>query len=92
MPVVQSLGEARLTAGAPAGTLAAAWLSARAPAARARRRDHEGGALARQAMVRDSKLNSMLLPASKLRKLLMSYAVVGERGRCPFRVPNKRLW
>ncbi len=43
-------------------------------------------------MVRDRKLNSMLLPASKLRKLLTSYAVVGERGRCPFRVPNKRLW
>lgn len=43
-------------------------------------------------MVRDTKLNSMLLPASKLRKLLESYRVVGERGRCPFRVPTKRLW
>ena len=45
-----------------------------------------------QAMVRDSKLNSMLLPASKLRKLLASYRLVGDRGRCPFRVPSKRLW
>ncbi|KAK9826477.1 hypothetical protein WJX81_003338 [Elliptochloris bilobata] len=45
-----------------------------------------------EAMVRDTKLNSMLLPASKLHKLLASYKVFGDRGRCPFRVPNKRLW
>jgi len=45
-----------------------------------------------QAMVKDSKLNSMLLPASKLKKLLAAHALHGSRGRCGFRVPNKRLW
>ena len=45
-----------------------------------------------QAMVRDSKLNSMLLPASKLKKLLAAHAVTGSHLRCGFRAPNKRLW
>ena len=45
-----------------------------------------------QAMVKDSKLNPMLLPASKLKKLLAAHALHGSRGRCGFRVPNKRLW
>ena len=47
-----------------------------------------------QAMVKDRKLNSMLLPASKLKQMLRSYEAFGQlRGaRCAFRVPNKRLW
>lgn len=43
-------------------------------------------------MVRDQKLNTMLLPASKLRKMIRSYREVGDGARCSFRVPNKRLW
>ena len=45
-----------------------------------------------QAMVKDTKLNAMLLPASKLKKLLAAHALHGSSGRCRFRVPNKRLW
>ena len=43
-------------------------------------------------MVLDRKLNSMLHPAAKLRKMLDSYQTRGSSGRCGFRVPNKRLW
>ena len=45
-----------------------------------------------QAMVKDIKLNPMLLPASKLKKLLAADELHGSSGRCGFRVPNKRLW
>ena len=45
-----------------------------------------------QAMVKDQRLNQMLLPASKLRKLVEGYAAYGEKGRCRFRVPFKHLW
>lgn len=45
-----------------------------------------------QAMARDKKLNRMLLTEGKLRKMLAAYEIVGDRGRCGFRVPNKRLW
>ena len=45
-----------------------------------------------QAMVKDNKLNPMLLPASKLKKLLAAHDLHGSSGRCGFRVPNKRLW
>ena len=45
-----------------------------------------------QAMVQDTKLNAMLLPASKLKKLLAAHALTGSHQRCGFRVPNKRLW
>ena len=45
-----------------------------------------------QAMVKDTKLNAMLLPASKVKKLLAAHALHGRSGRCGFRVPNKRLW
>ncbi len=45
-----------------------------------------------EAMVRDTKLNKMLLPASKLKKMLESFRRYGEKERCDFRVPNKRLW
>ncbi|KAL3159654.1 hypothetical protein ABBQ38_010063 [Trebouxia sp. C0009 RCD-2024] len=47
-----------------------------------------------EGMVKDRKLNSMLLPASKLRQMLRSHAAFSERhgARCAFRVPNKRLW
>ncbi|CAL5229790.1 g13181 [Coccomyxa viridis] len=45
-----------------------------------------------EAMVKDNKLNPMLLPASKLKKLLAAHDLHGSSGRCGFRVPNKRLW
>jgi len=45
-----------------------------------------------QAMARDTKLNPMLLTAGQLRKMIASFEVVGDRGRCGFRVPQKRLW
>lgn len=45
-----------------------------------------------QAMARDKKLNPMLMTAGKLRKLMAAYDTVGDKGRCGFRVPNKRLW
>ncbi|EIE21391.1 hypothetical protein COCSUDRAFT_48090 [Coccomyxa subellipsoidea C-169] len=45
-----------------------------------------------QAMARDKKLNRMLLTEGKLRKMIAAYETVGDRGRCGFRVPNKRLW
>ena len=44
-----------------------------------------------QAMVKDRKLNPMLLPASKLRKLIEAYQLSGSNGRCQFRVPQKHL-
>ena len=47
-----------------------------------------------QAMVKDHKLNSMLLPASKLKQMLRSHSMYSQNpaARCGFRVPNKRLW
>lgn len=45
-----------------------------------------------QAMVWDTKRNSMLLPASKLSRMIHSYRDIGDKGRCGFRVPHKRLW
>ncbi|DBA86243.1 TPA: hypothetical protein ACH3X1_005745 [Trebouxia sp. C0004] len=47
-----------------------------------------------QAMVKDHKLNSMLLPASKLKQLLRSHSMYSQNpaARCGFRVPTKRLW
>ena len=47
-----------------------------------------------QGMVKDRKLNSMLLPASKLGRMLQAYELHSQRdgARCGFRVPNKRLW
>ena len=47
-----------------------------------------------QAMVKDHKLNSMLLPASKLKQMLRSHSMYSQNSaaRCGFRVPNKRLW
>ena len=46
-----------------------------------------------QAMVKDRKLNAMLLPASKLKNLVASYNKYGSsKGRHGFRVPQKRLW
>ena len=45
-----------------------------------------------QAMVKDTKLNPMLLPASKLKKLIAAHALHAGKGRCGFRVPNKGLW
>lgn len=47
-----------------------------------------------EGMVKDRKLNSMLLPASKLRQMLRSHDAFSQRhgARCAFRVPNKRLW
>jgi len=44
-----------------------------------------------EAMVKDRKLNSMLLPASKLRKLIEGYKHYGASGRCQFRTPHKHL-
>lgn len=44
-----------------------------------------------EAMVKDRKLNSMLLPASKLRKLIEGYKHYGKDGRCQFRTPIKHL-
>lgn len=44
-----------------------------------------------EAMVKDRKLNSMLLPASKLRKLIEGYKFYGRTGRCQFRTPIKHL-
>ncbi len=49
----------------------------------------EGGA---QAMVRDPKLNRMLLPAGKLRRMIAAFQEHGEMGGVDFRVPTKRLW
>jgi nucleolar protein 16 len=45
-----------------------------------------------EGMVMDSKLNRMLLPASKLRKMVAAFHMYSERERCNFRVPSKRLW
>ncbi|CAL8469696.1 g9237 [Coccomyxa elongata] len=45
-----------------------------------------------EAMARDKKLNSMLMTAGKLRRLMAAYEARKDRGRCGFRVPNKRLW
>lgn len=47
-----------------------------------------------EGMVKDRKLNSMLLPASKLKQMLRSHAMYSQKdgARCGFRVPNKRLW
>lgn len=44
-----------------------------------------------EAMVKDRKLNSMLLPASKLRKLIEGNKTYGKSGRCSFRVKVKGL-
>ena len=44
-----------------------------------------------QAMVWDTKLNSMQLTEGKLRKLIKQHQSVGQRGRCRLRVPTKRL-
>ena len=46
------------------------------------------------AMARDTKLNRMLLPPSKLKLLLARWDAEGEGGggRHGFRVPTKRLW
>ena len=44
-----------------------------------------------QAMVWDTKLNSMQLTEGKLRKLIQQHQSVGEKGRCRLRVPTKRL-
>ena len=43
-------------------------------------------------MVRDRKLNSMLLPAGKLRRMMAAFQAHGEKGGVDFRVPTKRLW
>lgn len=40
-------------------------------------------------MRRDTKLNSMLLPASKLQKMLQSYKTHGRSVGVDFRVPLK---
>ena len=45
-----------------------------------------------QAMKRDTKLNSMLLPVSKLKLMLESYRTHGRGSGVDFRVPHKRLW
>ena len=45
-----------------------------------------------QAMVKDTKLNPMLLPASKLKKILAAHDLHGNSGRCGVQSPNKRLW
>jgi Ribosome biogenesis protein Nop16 len=45
-----------------------------------------------EAMVRDTKLNRMLIPAGKLRKMIAAFHLWNERERCGFRVPTKRLW
>ena len=42
-------------------------------------------------MVRNSKLNPMLLTAGKLRAMMTAYQVHGSRGRCGFRVGRKGL-
>lgn len=46
-----------------------------------------------QAMVKDRKLNSMLLPASRLNKMLHAYDLFGKQqgARCAFRTPYKHL-
>lgn len=41
-----------------------------------------------QAMRRDTKLNSMLLPASKLQKMLQSYKTHGRGAGVDFRTPK----
>jgi hypothetical protein len=43
-------------------------------------------------MVRDSKLNKMLLPASKLKRMIESYHLHSAAQRVPFQQPKKRLW
>lgn len=43
-------------------------------------------------MVRDRKLNRMLLPAGKLRRMIAAFQAHGEMGGVDFRVPTKRLW
>lgn len=45
-----------------------------------------------EAMRRDSKLNSMLLPSAKLKRMLESYTLHGNIRGVDFRVPTKRLW
>lgn len=45
-----------------------------------------------EAMRRDSKLNSMLLPPAKLKRMIQSYRHYGDRRGVHFRVPIKRLW
>lgn len=47
-----------------------------------------------EAMVKDCKLNTMLLPASKLKHMLRAHAMYSQKpgGRCSFRVPHKKLW
>mmetsp|Transcript_11264 Transcript_11264/g.33849 ORF Transcript_11264/g.33849 Transcript_11264/m.33849 type:complete len:188 (-) Transcript_11264:187-750(-) len=45
-----------------------------------------------EAMVRDRKLNSMLLPGSKLQRMIMAYRMYSDKGGVDFRVPTKRLW
>jgi hypothetical protein len=42
-----------------------------------------------QAMRRDTKLNAMLLPASKLAKMLQSHRLYGRNAGVDFRVPHK---
>ncbi|KAK9813710.1 hypothetical protein WJX73_004483 [Symbiochloris irregularis] len=44
-----------------------------------------------EGMVWDSKLNSMLLPAGKLRRMIRSFKEADANARCPFRAPKKRL-
>lgn len=46
-----------------------------------------------QGMVKDRKHNSMLLPASKLKKMLHAYDLYGSQpgSRCGFRTPHKHL-
>jgi hypothetical protein len=43
-------------------------------------------------MVRDSKLNRMLLPASRLKRMIEAYHLHSTTQRVAFHQPKKRLW
>ncbi|KAK9811879.1 hypothetical protein WJX72_011665 [[Myrmecia] bisecta] len=47
-----------------------------------------------EAMAKDRKLNTMLHPPGRLKRMLQAYQAFSQTagGRCRFRVPNKRLW
>ena len=69
-----------------------------APNPLTRRQRHSVAALVERhgddipAMVKDAKLNTALIPAGKLRKMVLAYHMYPEGAQVPFQQPKKGLW